>query len=150
VLGAVFALLSLAFVSQAASAPVTVSHVESSGLAFNQCSDELMDVTAMITTVNRSFTTPTGALHTLSHATSTGEAVGLVSGDQYRGQFAQSSTEVDFPPLADGDFTRTMTTTLQYIGHGSVVNLRLHTVFHMTFHDGEVVVAIDNISFTCN
>jgi len=137
----------LTFVGVGVSAPATVVQSEGSGIFFNQCAGELVDVTSRITFVSRNSVTPTGSLMTLSHFTQTGSAVGQVSGDRFEFVSTQTSTEVDF---ASGDATRTLTSMLQLVGAGSVGSLRAHSTFHFTIRDGEIVVWLDNISFSCD
>ena len=146
-IGVLSALLSLAVVSPATSAPVTVIHADASGLFFNQCSGELLDVTTRITFVVRSSTGPTGTLHTMSQLTQTGSAVGQASGTRYQFVSVQSNNELDF---SLDDATRTFTSMLAVVGQGSAPNLRAQTVFHFTIRDGEIVASIDRVSFTCS
>jgi hypothetical protein len=137
---------SVAVYSTTASAAVTTNHVVTSGVAFDQCSDELLDVTTVITFVLGTSTNPTGTYRTLSHATQTGSAVGQTSGNRYEFVSVQTNTEIDFSLV---DATRTLTSTLAVVGQGGATNERLHTTFHFTERDGEIVAWVSDISFDC-
>jgi hypothetical protein len=129
-----------------AGAALTTQHVDFSGVFFDQCSGELLDVTGTLTQVSDTFTDPSGTLHTLSHFAQTGSALGETTGSRYRFVAVQASAEID---LSLVDAMRTLTSTLAVIGQGSVTHERAHTTFHFTEIDGQLIVVVSDISFDC-
>jgi hypothetical protein len=125
----------------------TVTRVEVTGIFFDSCANEILDVTSRIDVVANPHTDASGGihfgpLHMEQHGTATGETTGT----RYLFQSVQNSTD----NFSDPGEEFTLTGLLHVISHGSASDLLAHTTFHLTITpNGDLTAFVSNISFEC-
>ena len=122
-----------------ALAGTTVFHGPVTGTPFvNSCTNELMRIDLDGTSSDHSLHLPDGSFHLRIQLTAHGTAVGLTTGDVYEFSSVQ---RVEFRTGPDGAFVNRQVVSEIVIGHGSIPNLQMDSIFEYVYRNGELKVA---------
>ena len=143
----VLAVSALLVASAPANAQAQITRVEISGLAFDSCSNEFVEVTGTFTVLSNSFVDESGRFHFVHRESFHGTAVGLSSGAEYVSNSTSGLMETD--SASGNDVSFSVNSTSVFVGKGNAPDRLAHTTNHFTVVDGELKVFISDIRFEC-